>query len=486
MISVSKILHQLVYDPKAPLLFNSGFFLYFLFFFMLLFYAVRHHKNARIGVFTFFSLYFFYKASGWCVSLVIASAIIDYSLSNLIYRQQNKTYKKLLLITSVMLNLGLLFYFKYTNFFIQLLNDSSFTHISPINLILPIGISFYTFENLSYTIDVYRGEFRPVTNFLDYLFFLSFFPKLIMGPIVRAADFIPQINKPYGITENEFARGFFLLLTGLFKKVVISDYINVNFVQYIFDDPSKHTGLECLLGVYGYALVIYCDFSGYSDMAIGLAQWLGFKVALNFNAPYKSASITEFWRRWHISLSSWLRDYLYIPLGGSRRGKWRTYINLLITMLLGGLWHGASWNFIIWGGLHGGMLAAERFRNSFFKPSGTIWKVAGILVTFHFVCFCWVFFKAGTLNDSLFIIKNIFSNFNAEGFGALCKAYSTVFMLMLLGFIIHGLPTGWSDRIVAYYERQHLTFYIATFLIFIFICLQVKTAEQVMPVYLQF
>ena len=184
---------------------------------------------------------------------------------------------------------------------------------------MPVGISFYTFENLSYTIDVYRGQFEPAKKFTDYLLFLSFFPKLVMGPIVRAHDFVPQINKPYAISENDFAKGFYLILSGLFKKLVISDFITLNFVNYIFDDPSRYTGLENLFAVYGYAAVIYCDFSGYSDVAIGIAKWLGFTIPANFRSPYQSKNITEFWRRWHISLSSWLRDYLYIPLGGKRK-----------------------------------------------------------------------------------------------------------------------------------------------------------------------
>ena len=486
MISLQKIGEQLLYDPKNPLLFNSGFFLYFLFFFLLLYYAVRKSKTARVAVFTAFSLYFFYKACGRFVGLVMLSAIIDFFLSNAIYRQQHKGRRKALLITSIVLNLGLLFYFKYTNFFIQLLNDLSGGHLHPLNLILPIGISFYTFENLSYTIDVYRGEFKPVKSFLDYLFFLSFFPKLVMGPIVRASDFIPQIAKPYTVSNADFAKGFYLIAGGLFKKIVISDYINVNFVQYFFEDPSLHSGIECLVAVYGYALVIYCDFSGYSDMAIGIARWTGFRLPVNFLSPYQSASITEFWRRWHISLSSWLRDYLYIPLGGNRKGRVRTYINLFLTMLLGGFWHGASWNFIIWGGLHGGMLAVDKKLRGYWRPSGVFWKAAGVLFTFHFVCFCWIFFRAETLADSGVMIKQIFTNFNATAAGALWQGYTGVFYLMLLGFALHALPDSWLNRLSLRTENWGMAYYVAGFLLLLFVCLQMKTAQQVMPVYLQF
>lgn len=482
------ILKQLQYDPENPLLFNSGFFVYFLFVFMLIYWAVRKNKTARVSVFTAFSLYFFYKASGWFVMLVMVSAIVDFAISNLIYIQKTQRRKTALLVLSIVLNLGMLFYFKYTNFFISIINDLKLAQINPLNLILPIGISFYTFENLSYTIDVYRGHFKPVKSFIDYLFFLSFFPKLVMGPIVRASDFLPQLAKEYRVTSHDFAMGFFLIVTGLFKKLVISDYINVNFVSYIFDDPSRHTGLENLLGVYGYALVIYCDFSGYSDVAIGLARWLGFNVNLNFNSPYQSASITEFWRRWHISLSSWLRDYLYIPLGGNRNGKVRQNVNLAATMLLGGLWHGASWNFVIWGGIHGLALGFDKLRINIFKKLKKNWllKVIGIIFTFNLVNFCWIFFRAKNLHDVKVILHQIAFNFNISTAGTLASAYKYVFLMMLLGFILHFIPQKTSDTIVLMLQKTGFLWFILIFIVFMFIFYQIKCSEQVMPIYLQF
>lgn len=260
-------------------------------------------------------------------------------------RWQRKTW----VAVSLLINLGLLCYFKYTNFlcgFFASLTGGTFTAM---DIFLPVGISFFTFQSLSYTIDVYRKEITPLTNLLDYAFYVSFFPQLVAGPIVRARDFIPQIRCPLFVSKEMFGKGIFLIVSGLFKKAVISDYISINFVERIFDNPTLYSGVENLMGVYGYALQIYCDFSGYSDMAIGIALLLGFHFNMNFDSPYKSASITEFWRRWHISLSSWLRDYLYISLGGNRKGKIRQYANLIITMFLGGLWHGASWNFVFGG-----------------------------------------------------------------------------------------------------------------------------------------
>jgi len=437
----------------------------------------------------------------------------------------------------------MLFYFKYTNFFISLVNDFSHGSLHPLNLILPVGISFYTFENLSYTVDVYRGHFKPVTRFIDYLYFLSFFPKLMMGPIVRAADFLPQLNKPYFVSKKDFATGFYLIFSGLFKKIVISDYINVNYVGYIFDDPSKHTGLECLLGVYGYALVIYCDFSGYSDMAIGIARWCGFNVPANFDSPYQSRSITEFWRRWHISLSSWLRDYLYIPLGGNRKGTFATYLftaiffivsffisshlfnlsfgwsavvsgslllifilpaiikkqksaiptgfNLLTTMLIGGFWHGANWNFIIWGGMHGTALSLDKAKERIvskmkFKTSGIFFKILAVLVTFNFVCFCWIFFRANSLSDSQAMLHQIFSNFDLGVWKELFASYPRVFIVILIGFLLHFVSRRQEIKIKDFLEKLPLAGYLVIGFILFFIFIQIKTAEPVMPVYLQF
>jgi len=490
-LDFNKIIETLAYDPKEPLLFNSGFFIWYFAAFIITYSLVASNRNGRIYTFVFFSLYFFYKACGWYVGLVLFSAVADFILSNTIYKTKEGARKKALLVLSVVLNLGLLFYFKYTNFFIGLINDFSSGNIHPLNLILPVGISFYTFENLSYTVDVYRGHFKPVTRFIDYLYFLSFFPKLMMGPIVRAADFLPQLDKPYFVSKKDFASGFYLIFSGLFKKIVISDFLSANLVGYIFDDPSKHVGLECLLGVYGYALVIYCDFSGYSDMAIGIAKWCGFNIPPNFLSPYQSSSITEFWRRWHISLSSWLRDYLYIPLGGSRKGKIRTYINLFITMLLGGFWHGANWNFIIWGGLHGVALSFDKAKVYIasklkINTMSLLLKGLGIFLTFHFVCFCWIFFKSSSLADSKVMISQIFTNFDAATWKELFANYHNVLYIMLLGFLLHFVPHSWEEKIKIALSKFPLWLYLVAGFILICIFMQIKTAEPIMPVYLQF
>ncbi len=488
-----EFLRQFLYDPKNPLLFNNGFFMYFFAAFISLYYLFRNNVSARNIVVTSFSLYFFYKASGSFVVLVIVSAIADYILSNMIYRQQEQSKKKLLLALSIIVNLGLLFYFKYTNFFLSLSNQFFATHMNPLNILLPVGISFYTFENLSYTIDVYRGEFEPEKKFINYMVFLSFFPKLVMGPIVRARDFLPQLRKPYELQQGDFAQGFYLIVSGLVKKLVISDYLTLNLVNYIFDDPARHTGLECLVSVFAYAIVIYCDFSGYSDVAIGIAKWLGITIPPNFNLPYKSKSITEFWRRWHISLSSWLKDYLYIFwLGGNRKGKVRTYVNLFITMLLGGLWHGASWNFIIWGGLHGVALGVHKIWMECAKgfiekyDDNLVYNFFSWLLTFLFVCFCWIFFKSPDYATASIMISQIFTDFFISVWPEFWGNYHNVICMMLVGYAIHMVPEELPGRIIARTQRATMAAFVIAFVVFLVVYAQFKSSTPVMPIYLKF
>ncbi len=491
--NLAGFLHQFVYDASNPLLFNNGFFVYFFAAFISLYYAFRNNNMARSYIVSIFSLYFFYKASGYFVGLVLVAAVVDYALSNLIYRQQDKRKKQWLLALSIIINLGLLFYFKYTNFFIAFSNQAFNTGINPLNILLPVGISFYTFENLSYTIDVYRGEFEPEKKFINYLLFLSFFPKLVMGPIVRAKDFIPQLHKPYELKQEDFARGFYLIVSGLFKKLVISDYITLNLVNYIFDDPLRHTGLECLMALFAYAIVIYCDFSGYSDVAIGIAKWLGITIPPNFLSPYQSKTITEFWRRWHISLSSWLKDYLYIFwLGGNRKGRIRTYVNLFITMLLGGLWHGHEWNFVIWGALHGIALAIHKLWMEYAKgfiakyDNSIVYNALAQLLTFLFVCFCWIFFKALTFDAAIGMIHQIGANFSLSVWPEFFDNYHNVIYLMLLGYGLHLIPDNLPDRLMPRMQKAPMVAYVVVFFVFLVVYAQFKSSVPVMPIYLQF
>ncbi len=492
LFNLNEVVAQLLYNPKDPLLFSSGFFVYFFFFFILLFYIFRKNYYHRAIVLTIFSLYFFYKASGYFVFLVIACSIVNFFISKWLFKTESTKTKKALLLFSIVFNLGVLFYFKYTNFFIEMINNFVQAKLHFLNLLLPIGISFYTFENLSYTIDVYRGEIKPEKKIVNYLLFLSFFPKLVMGPIVRAKDFIPQLKQSYTVSATDFSKGFYLILTGLFKKLIISDYISLNLVDYVFDGPVLHNGFECLMALYGYAIVIYCDFSGYSDIAIGIAKWLGITIPPNFLSPYQSKNITEFWRRWHISLSSWLRDYLYIPLGGSRNGKLRTDINLFLTMFLGGLWHGASWNFLLWGSLHGVGLIINKIWNKLFvipiknRILLKIGTVLSVLVTFHFVIFCWIFFKANDLETSFQFINQIANNFTLDGYSQFLINYKYAIGMTVFGLLIHFIPDSFADVVIEKQKNFSIIYFVFLFVVFLAIYSTVKSATPVMPIYLQF
>lgn len=437
------------YDASSPLIFSSGLFLFLFAGFLLVYSAFRRAPMARIVYVIAFSLYFYYKSSGIYFLLLVFAAASDFLIARGIYRARFRWTKRWLVVLSVAVNLGMLGYFKYTNFLIDISNQlfgQGFLQFQ--NIFLPVGISFFVFQSMSYTIDIYRGQLKPLSNWLDYLFYLSFFPQLVAGPIVRARDFIPQIRQnPIVVTREMFGTGVFLILTGLFKKAIISDYISLNFVDRIFDEPLLYSGFECLMGIYGYALQIYCDFSGYSDMAIGIALLLGFRFPKNFDAPYKSATITEFWRRWHISLSSWLRDYLYISLGGNRKGRLRTYFNLLVTMVLGGLWHGAAIRFVLWGTLHGVALALHKLWLSVVpgaKVSGyqmhPISRLAGILVTFHLVCFGWLLFRADSMRTVQLMLHQITDNFHLQLLPQMLAGYGGVFALVGLGYLLHMLP----------------------------------------------
>lgn len=333
------VLQNLSYDPRSPLIFSSAVFLFLFAGFSLVYVLLQRASTLRLLFVTLFSYYFYYKSSGFYFFLLALVTMSDYVLALCIHRfSARRAVARLCMGLSLAVDLGLLAYFKYTNFFGDVWASLSGGQFRSLDIFLPVGISFFTFQSLSYTIDVYRGHLAPLRNPLDYAFFVSFFPQLVAGPIVRARDFIPQIRRPLGVDRDMFGRGVFLIVSGLFKKAVISDYISVNFVERIFDNPGLYSGVENLFGVYGYALQIYCDFSGYSDMAIGIALLLGFRFPQNFDSPYKADSVTDFWHRWHISLSTWLRDYLYISLGGNRKGRFRTYLNLFLTMLLGGLY----------------------------------------------------------------------------------------------------------------------------------------------------
>ncbi len=441
-IDLDTIKNWFLYNPKQPLLFNSAVFLGFFLIFYVIYILSRKTHYFRITYVVLFSVFFYYKSSGVYFWILIFSSVVDYVLSRLIFEEAKQGYRKFYMMLSLVINLGMLAYFKYTNFFIDNYNSLFDGTMKFEDIVLPVGISFYTFQTLSYTIDVYRKELEPTKSFMDFLFFVSFFPQLVAGPIVRASDFIPQIYEKLKLTKEDFNRALFLIIGGLLKKAVISDYISSNFVDRVFDAPNSYTAFENLMASYGYAIQIYCDFSGYSDIAIGLALLMGFWLPDNFRTPYQSASITEFWRRWHISLSSWLRDYLYISMGGNRKGKIRTYFNLFMTMLLGGLWHGASWKFVVWGVLHGLALVVEKFFGQFIKlPKNVFVRTIQVILTFHFVVFCWLFFRAKDFTTAFQIADNITKlTFDLNQWQTIILGYKNVFLLIAIGVVWHFIP----------------------------------------------
>ena len=357
------------------------------------------------------SCYFYGQWSYLYLGLIFVTAAVDYTISQ---RLAGAMRPGRLLAVSIVANLGVLAFFKYANFVIQSANGladltGAALHITPLEIILPVGISFYTFQNMSYTIDVYRGQLAARKSILDYATFSTFFPQLLAGPIVRASEFFGQLDKPNPIVWRDLQYGLVLIAAGYVKKVVLADNL-ASQVEAVYSAPMAAGAWDALLATYAFAFQIYFDFSGYTDIAIGLALLFGFKFPKNFDYPYIATSFQEFWRRWHMTLSRWLRDYLYISLGGNRYGLSRTMANLMTTMLLGGLWHGASWNFVVWGGLHGAYLAAERlwFANSrFWQSEQPLLKFARALIVFHLVCFAWIFFRAPDFASSGIIIRKI-------------------------------------------------------------------------------
>jgi alginate O-acetyltransferase complex protein AlgI len=369
--------------------------------------------------------YVFYSFWDWrFLGLIIISTLLDYFCGLKINSSNNPKVRKLFLILSVAGNLSILGFFKYYTFFALSLKNLFLKFgilLDPIslNIILPIGISFYTFQTMSYTIDIYRKELEPTKNFLDFALFVAFFPQLVAGPIERARNLLPQILNPRKLDLEKIYEGFYLIFWGLFLKIFIADNL-ANIVDLVFKSSAPYNGVEVLLATYAFAFQIFCDFAGYSNIARGVGKCLGFDIMINFNLPYFSKNPQEFWRRWHISLSTWLRDYLYIPLGGNREGTIKTYRNIFITMLLGGLWHGASWTFIIWGIYHGALLIIHRILKPLLKKIHNprifiikkLWGCLKIIFFFQFISLGWIIFRAVSINQLTEMLYGLFFNFN--------------------------------------------------------------------------
>ncbi|WP_430810617.1 MULTISPECIES: MBOAT family O-acyltransferase [unclassified Carboxylicivirga] len=454
---MAELLKQLTGQSDLFLFTHLAFWVFFSV--VLLFNLIlKDRRSLRISFLLLASLFFYYKTGGYFFSLLLLSTVLDFSIGLALGKTERTLARKLLVALSLLINLSVLIYFKYTHFLVDLVaswtntpltahdylaafaNKVLGTSFSIADITLPVGISFFTFQTISYTIDVYRKEVKPLRNIIDFGFYVSFFPQLIAGPIVRAKTFIPQIHRRLILSEKWIWWAILLITGGLFKKMLISDFISVNFVDRVFEHPIAYSGFEVLTAVYAYALQIYCDFSGYTDIALGIGLLLGFRLPKNFNHPYKATSISDFWRRWHMSLSSWLRDYLYIPLGGSRKGKIRMFINLMLTMLIGGLWHGAALKFIIWGGMHGLGLIINRLLNNIIRGKNKLIMGIGWLLTFHFVVFTWIIFRVDSIRNAQIMLDRMIHFKNFGQVNAIIGSMPYIFLLLITGFMIHWMP----------------------------------------------
>ena len=478
---------MLAYEADHPMLFSSGLF-WVLFLIFLPVYALLRSRRLQMVVYVVaFSLYFYYKSSACFFMLLIITSVLDWCLSRIMSDTRKLWKRRLCLWLSIGMSLSILGFFKYANFFLWNWNQMVEGNFQPLDIILPVGISFYTFQSISYIVDVYKGRVSPTETWIEYLFFLSYFPALVAGPIVRADYFLPQIQNRDHASRQEMAAGLWLIILGLVKKAVVADYI-AQYNDLIFASPTGYSGLESLMGVVGYVVQIYCDFSGYSDMAIGISAIMGFRLTRNFDFPYKSRNLTDFWRRWHISLSTWLRDYVYIPLGGNRRGTLRTYVNNFLTMLVGGLWHGAAWKFIIWGGMHGvGLIVHKALRPWLVKIPDT-WpvKAASWTLTMAYVSFLFIFFRAASFEDAWLIIRNIFGNFDIAYLAPFVRVRYVWLIFVAMIIAVHSLPTRWINAAGDWFVRAPFGAKLAVFIVAVQLVVQFMS-EDVMPfIYFQF
>lgn len=415
--------------------FNSLEYFVFLAIVLALYYSFSHRwqNYMLLAVSYFFYGYWDYRF----LSLMLISTVVDFFAGRIVDHATTESKRRTFLAISMIVNLTFLGFFKYFNFFIdsaeRVLSAAGMGFSAPVlYVILPAGISFYTFESMSYVIDVYRRKVKSTDNFFDFALFIAFFPKLVAGPIMRIDDLLPQIERKRVVTSEHILSGVTLILVGLFRKVVIADAIG-GVVDVIFSNPAAHTTPELLKGIYLFALQIYCDFSGYSDIARGSSRLLGLDLMLNFDHPYFSANITEFWRRWHISLSTWFRDYLYIPLGGNRVAKWRGYLNTMIVFLVSGLWHGAAWTFVAWGGLHGLFLVVHRMLSGgkAAVENKRDWRwLLSVVFTFHCVLFAWIFFRAHGFGQAFAFINGIVALRGMETLGAVLPSILIPWLLL--------------------------------------------------------
>ena len=513
-IDVDKIINLLRYDPTQPLMFNTGLFLLLFGAFMLFFWLVKGIRVLKMTLVILFSLFFYYKSSGLCCLILLGVCLSDYLLGLLMEsadRRNSGAAKRLIVAVNVLVNVGMLAYFKYFHLILDTLSRFVNMEGSFESLILPAGISFFTFRSISYIVDIYRGQIKACHNLFDYIFFLTFFPPLLAGPVVRAKDFLPQIQGNPVVTREMTSEGVFLIITGLIKKVVIADFISGNFVDRVFDNPALYSGFENLMATFGFTVQLYCDFSGYSDMAIGIALLMGYRFLENFNAPFKAQNPTEFWHRWHISLSTWLRDYLYIPMGGNRCSRPRMYFNQFATMVIGGLWHGASWMYVIWGAIHGGLLVVHKMvrrivplqvSSPVVTETGEVIMVSSglpssswispwvkgfnMVLTFVIISITFMFFRAPSLDDVGMMWHQILFDFHLSVAPQFIEGYLTIVLLIVGAYIIHISPSRITGKARTLFEASPMLVQAIILAAVILIVIQVRQSDIVPFIYLQY
>ena len=553
---MDRIYHIFSFNELKPLIFTQlDFWLFFIF--VMFVFSFLHKKLLTRSIFlSVVSIFFYYKTSGIYVTLLIVSLFANYFLGNGIEKAKTNSSRNIQLTSAILFNLLTLGYFKYAYFFTESFNKMFHTKFEVVNqlsvwangfagdgtfvekIILPVGVSFFTFQSISYVVDIYRKDIEPVKNFFEYSFFVTFFPQLVAGPIVRAKDFIPQIRKPFTLSNEQFSWALILITKGLFKKIILADYIAVHFIDKIADAPQAYPGFVSILAMWGYSLQIYADFSGYTDIAIGLSCLMGFALLPNFNSPYKAISVADFWRRWHKSLGSWFRDYLYIPLGGNKTGGLATYIasliififllfitqwyeliyvygglmtlyfivwfyfpfyknfihrdlNLLITMVVGGLWHGASENFVIWGTMNGIALIVYNYWKKispYENSTALIVRFWRIFITFQFITFTRIWFRLEDSSEPLAMINHIWNHLDLKWdiVKLVFQTYSSVFWIITLGYFLHCMPQSWKDKGQDYFTKMNLGLKSIIIVICVFLMYQAISDTFKPFVYFQF
>lgn len=494
--SLNDFLQSLLYHPGSPLGFQSVLFIALFTAFYLIYVFVYKKITLRNLLLLLFSLYFYYKISGIYVISLVMIASSDFFIGKWMFVKKTKRTKRNLLLLSLFINIGLLIFFKYSNFFMSVFFGITAGEPSPyvLDLITPIGISYFVFKTLSYTIDIYKDNINePEKNYINYLLYVSFFPNILSGPILKAKDLLPQFRKALDISKEFIGQAVLLILIGAFKKVVIADFLGVNLVDRVFDSHVYFSSFEYLMAGYAYLVQLYFDFSGYTDMVIGIAMLLGFTSAPNFNKPFLAQNVSDFWRRWHITLSNWLRDYLFIPMS-IRLRNWRNAgmaISVLLTFVICGLWHGANYTFLIWGTIHGLIMGwdviTRRQRTRIRKKlNPTLYKVVSIFITFHLLMLTFIIFRAPDIGVAADMLKKMVTGIDFSLTGQWLGLYKYPFFVLLAGILLHYTPMSWNTKLTTFFGRLHWTLQgIVIFVAVIFIYQFFSTEAQAF-IYLNF